>query len=144
MASTQGFSESLEDEEGVGRAVQLALRADDACSPCPGGQRHRYLLGADRPASFHGPQHLPGRQDVGASGRGLQLQGGQQCWQETPHPAVAGKQIVEVGVGCGAGGGVDGLNGGGELFARNGSSDDLPDLRQVAGWWIEQDLDRVT
>ncbi len=47
----------------------------------------------------------------------MQLQGGEQGGEESADQAVAGEQVVEVGVDRGAGGGIDGLDGGGELFA---------------------------
>jgi hypothetical protein len=74
-----------------------------------------------------GAQRLPRRQRGRAAGRGLQPQCGEQRGEETADQAVAGEEIVEVGVYRGSGAGVDGLDSRGESLAGHGAPDRGPD-----------------
>ncbi len=60
VAPPQRLPQPLEDEEGVGGAIQPSVRAEDAHSPGTCGQPERYLVRAGRPAALQGTQRLPG------------------------------------------------------------------------------------
>jgi hypothetical protein len=92
---------------------------------------------------FQTPQRLPRRKYVRAAGRGLQPQSGEQRGQETTDQAVAGEQVVEVGVGRGPRCRVNGLNRSGELLPGHSAPDRGPHRGQAARRRVEQNLHSV-